>query len=127
MSDTRISTFSAFWPFYLGEHSLPITRTMHFVGSWVALLNVVAAVITLQPGYLLGAIVSGYAFAWVSHFFMEKNRPATFKYPLWSFIADWKMWGFIMTGRITAELDRLGIRPKTASVVGPALEPRGER
>jgi hypothetical protein len=127
MSDERISTFGEFWPFYLGEHSLPVTRTMHFVGSWVALLSVIAAAVMLQPAYLVTALISGYAFAWISHFFMEKNRPATFTYPLWSFIADWKMWALILTGRINGELDRLGIRPKTASVVGPALEPRGER
>jgi hypothetical protein len=113
MSSARLQSFEAFWPFYLGEHSLPATRWFHFVGSWVALINVLTAVLTLTPWYLLGALLSGYAFAWVSHFFIEKNRPATFTYPLWSFAADWKMWAMMLTGRLPAELARFGITPKT--------------
>lgn len=112
MSAGRIETFEAFWPFYLGEHSLPATRWFHFVGSSVALLNVALAVLTLSPWYVLGAVVSGYAFAWVSHFFIEKNRPATFTYPLWSLAADWKMWALMVTGRLSSELERHRISPK---------------
>lgn len=112
MSQPRFESFEAFWPFYLGEHSLPATRWFHFVGSCVALLNLATAVLTLTPWYLLSATVSGYAFAWVSHFFIEKNRPATFTYPLWSFLGDWKMWALMATGRLDAELSRLGIAPK---------------
>jgi hypothetical protein len=112
MGDKGIGTFSEFWPFYLGEHSLPATRTMHVVGSWIALGNLLAAAVMLRPWYLLGAVLSGYAFAWVSHLFVEKNRPATFTYPLWSVAADWKMWAFILTGRIDAELQKHGVQPK---------------
>jgi hypothetical protein len=115
MSGERLQTFEAFWPFYLGEHSLPATRWIHFVGSWVALINVVLAVVTLTPWYALSALVSGYAFAWVSHFFIEKNRPATFTYPLWSLAADWKMWAFMLTGRLNGELARFGIVPRTGT------------
>ncbi len=82
---------------------------MHFVGSSLSLVNITFAVITLTPWYLLSALLAGYGFAWVSHFFIEKNKPASFKYPLWSFLADWKMWAFIVTGRIDAELGRLRI------------------
>jgi hypothetical protein len=82
---------------------------MHFVGSSISLVNLTFGVITLTPWYLLSALLAGYGFAWVSHFFIEKNKPASFKYPLWSFIADWKMWAFIVTGRIDAELGRLRI------------------
>jgi hypothetical protein len=117
MSDMRIATFKEFWPFYLGEHSLPSTRVMHFVGSWIALFNVVGFGLTLRPWYLLAALLSGYAFAWVSHFFIEKNRPATFTYPLWSFAADWKMWAFMLAGKLPAELERHGIRPKSGTPV----------
>jgi len=81
----------------------------------VALLNLAIAVLTLTPAYALGALISGYAFAWVSHFFIEKNRPATFTYPLWSLIGDWKMWAFMLTGRLDAELKRLNITPKSVS------------
>lgn len=115
MSRPRLQSFETFWPFYLGEHSLPATRWFHFVGSWVALLNLVTAVVTLTPAYVLGALLSGYAFAWVSHFFIEKNRPATFTYPLWSFVGDWKMWAMMLTGRLDAELKRLNITPKSTA------------
>jgi len=115
VSGPRLQSFEAFWPFYLGEHSLPATRWVHFVGSWVALLNLLTAIVTLTPAYALGALISGYAFAWVSHFFIEKNRPATFTYPLWSFIGDWKMWAFMLTGRLDAEFKRLNITPKSTS------------
>ncbi|MEW5739842.1 MAG: DUF962 domain-containing protein [Myxococcota bacterium] len=112
MNDKRYQTFTDFWPFYLGEHSLPATRWMHFAGTTVALFNLLAAIATLRPWYVLTALVSGYAFAWVSHFFIEKNKPATFTYPLWSFAADWKMWAFMWTGKLGAELERHGIRPR---------------
>ena len=106
---SRIQTFSEFWPFYLGEHSKPATRTMHFIGSCGVLLNVAVSVALMQPWYLLGAPLIGYGFAWVSHFFIEKNRPATFTYPLWSLIADWKMWALMLTGRLEREL--AAVRP----------------
>jgi hypothetical protein len=102
----RIETFTEFWPFYLGEHAKPATRTMHFIGSCGVLLNLAAAVVLMQPWYALSAVFCGYGFAWVSHFFIEKNRPATFTYPLWSLIADWKMWGLMLTGRLGPELQR---------------------
>lgn len=114
-----ITTYDAFWPFYLGEHSLPSTRWMHFVGTTVALGLLVAAVVQAQPLWVLGALVSGYAFAWVSHFFIEKNRPATFTYPLWSFVSDWRMWALMLTGRLGAELARYGITPKNAAAPAP--------
>lgn len=119
-----ITTFAAFWPFYLGEHSLPSTRWMHFVGTTVALGLLVTAAVTAQPLLVLGALVSGYAFAWVSHFFIEKNRPATFTYPLWSFVSDWKMWALMLTGRLGAELARHGITPKNAAAPAPTPQAR---
>ena len=116
----RYSSFTEFWPFYLGEHSLPATRALHFAGSWGVLLIVAGAAVARQPLYLLGAPVCGYSFAWVSHFFIEKNRPATFTYPVWSFIGDWKMWALMLTGRMGGELARLNI---TAKLTGPAPQP----
>ena len=122
MSDAkpRITTFEAFWPFYLGEHSLPTTRWFHFVGTTIALLNLISAVVFLAPTYVVSALLSGYFFAWVSHFFIEKNRPATFTYPLWSFIADWKMWAMMATGRLNAELARHPITPKNTAALSEA-------
>lgn len=115
MTTKTITSFEAFWPFYLGEHSLPVTRWMHFVGTSIALLNLVYAIAFFAPTYILSALLSGYFFAWVSHFFIEKNRPATFTYPLWSFIADWKMWAFMATGKLGAELEKHKIVAKTQS------------
>jgi hypothetical protein len=110
-----ITTFEAFWPFYLGEHSLPATRWMHFVGTTIAFVNLVTAVVYLSPLYILSALFSGYLFAWVSHFFIEKNRPATFTYPAWSFVSDWRMWALMATGRLGAELKKYQIEPKTTA------------
>jgi hypothetical protein len=111
----KYTSFETFWPFYLGEHSLPITRWFHFVGTTLALINLICAVVFLAPSYILSALLSGYFFAWVSHFFLEKNRPATFTYPVWSFIADWKMWAMMATGKLGAELQKLQITPKSTS------------
>lgn len=113
-SPARLKTFREFWPFYLGEHSLPLTRGLHFVGTTIALLMILNAIVTLTWQPLIGALLSGYFWAWISHFFVEKNRPATFTYPLWSFIADWKMWSFMLVRKLGPELDKHGIRPKTA-------------
>lgn len=101
------TTFEAFWPFYLGEHSKPLTRWLHFVGTSIAFVNLILAVVHLSPLYLVSALFFGYLFAWVSHFWVEKNRPATFTYPLWSFIADWRMWALMAVGRLEPELRRL--------------------
>lgn len=106
MAKDRIPTFEAFWPYYLGEHKNPLCRTLHFIGTTLALSLLVTALVTGQLGLIFGALVSGYAFAWVGHFFIEKNRPATFTYPLWSFAADWKMWAYTLTGRLGGELSR---------------------
>jgi hypothetical protein len=112
MSATRHHSFSSFWPYYLQEHSRPATRWVHFLGSTLGLGILINAVATGAWATAPLALVSGYAFAWFSHFFIEKNRPATFTYPLWSFAGDWKMWAFMLSGRLTPELERLGITPK---------------
>lgn len=94
------ATFRDFYPFYLGEHSNRICRRLHFTGSCISLGLIAAAVVTLNPWWLLGALVSGYAFAWAGHFFFEHNRPATFRHPFYSFLGDWVMFRDMLTGRI---------------------------
>ncbi|KAA2283674.1 DUF962 domain-containing protein [Arenimonas fontis] len=96
----RFASFSEFYPFYLGEHRHRICRRLHFVGSCVALGFLAATAVTRDPWWLLAALVSGYAFAWIGHFFFEKNRPATFRHPFYSFLGDWVMFRDMLLGRI---------------------------
>jgi hypothetical protein len=100
MSDGRYQSFAEFYPFYLSEHSRRDTRRIHFVGSALALLCLLWALLSGEARWFLAAVICGYAFAWVGHFFFEKNRPATFKYPLYSLMGDWKMFWQILTGKI---------------------------
>lgn len=90
--EDNITTYAEFWPLYLREHAHPLNRRLHFLGTTIAFVLIIAAAITADARYLLAALLSGYGFAWAGHFFIEKNRPATFSYPLWSFVSDWRMW-----------------------------------
>jgi len=100
MAPARFTSFAEFWPFYLGEHSRPLTRALHFAGTSAALALAVAAAVRGEPRLLAVALVVAYGLAWVAHFFVEHNRPATFRFPLCSFAADWKMWALMLTGRL---------------------------
>lgn len=94
------SSFAQFYPFYLSEHSNLTCRRLHFVGSTLVLLTLAWILATGSWVMLWLLPVLGYGFAWVGHFFFEKNRPATFTYPLYSFIGDWVMYKDILTGKI---------------------------
>jgi hypothetical protein len=111
----RIQSFREFWPFYLGEHAKRGTRALHLVGSTMGLVIAALAIARRAPRLVILALAAGYAFAWVAHAVIEHNRPATFRYPLWSFLADWKMWGCAVTGRLGRELERAGVTPRSAS------------
>jgi hypothetical protein len=102
-------TFSEFWPYYLREHSKPVTRALHLAGTTLSLLIAACAVGLRRPLLMVPALLFGYALAWVGHFFVEHNQPATFKHPLWSFRGDFKMLGYAITGRLAAELQRAGV------------------
>jgi|SRR5450830_1171652 len=93
--------FREFYPFYLSEHSNRTSRRLHFMGSTIAVLLSVVAVATEHWWLLVLALVQAYAFAWTGHFFYERNRPATFKHPINSFMGDWRMWWDILTGKIS--------------------------
>lgn len=100
MGEERFSTFADFYPFYLSEHTNRVSRRLHFTGTSIALVLLIVAAVT-QIGWLVAlALVQGYAFAWVGHFFFEHNKPATFKYPLFSLMGDWRLWWEIITGKI---------------------------
>tara|TARA_B100000767_G_C19750479_1_gene530574 strand:+ start:256 stop:561 length:306 start_codon:yes stop_codon:yes gene_type:complete len=95
----RFSSFKEFYPYYLEEHKLPRTKLFHFIGTLAAILFIAGLAYTQNPFYILGALLSGYGAAWISHFFVEKNKPATFKYPLYSFLGDYRMFFEILMGR----------------------------
>jgi hypothetical protein len=109
MAQRQYRTFSEFWPFYLREHSRPRTRAFHYVGSALALSCLAAALLLLDARLVLAALVAGYFFAWLSHALIERNRPATFTYPLWSLLADFRMFFLFVSGRLGPELRRAGI------------------
>jgi len=92
--------FSDFYPYYLSEHQNRTCRRLHFIGSLVVIGLLLRAWISLNPWYVLGALLAGYGFAWIGHFVFEKNRPATFKYPFYSFAGDWVMFKDILVGKI---------------------------
>ncbi|KAI9221061.1 hypothetical protein BC828DRAFT_405272 [Blastocladiella britannica] len=95
----QIATYADFYKFYLGEHSNRTNRRLHILGTTNAAALGVTAVAIGKPSLVGLAMIQGYAFAWVGHFFYEKNKPATFKYPLWSFVSDWRMWYETITGK----------------------------
>ena len=97
---TEYRTFGDFYPYYLSEHSNCTCRRLHFVGTTLGLFFLLHFIATLEPVWILAGLACGYAFAWVGHFYFEKNRPATFTYPRYSFIGDWVMWKDILTGKI---------------------------
>jgi hypothetical protein len=105
----RFKSFGEFWPFYLGEHAQSLTRNLHFVGTATGVTILALALASAHYWLLPVALVASYGFAWLSHFVIEKNRPATFTYPLWSFLGDWKMLFLAVTGRLPRELERLGV------------------
>jgi hypothetical protein len=107
VSDKPIQSFEEFWPYYVGEHRAPLNRALHYAGTTMALGTVVAAAVTRKPWLLLAAPVLGYGPAWVGHFIIEGNRPATFKHPLWSLRADFKMLGLALQGKMADEVTRL--------------------
>ncbi len=99
-ASARYNSFNAFYQFYLGEHRNPICRVLHFVGTSLALVLLIYAVFT-STWWLIGvAVIQGYAWAWVGHFVFEKNKPASFKQPLYSFMGDWVMWFQLLTGKL---------------------------
>ncbi|MCO4763365.1 MAG: DUF962 domain-containing protein [Myxococcales bacterium] len=106
-TEKEFQTFEEFWPFYLGEHRDPLCRKLHFVGTSLALASLGAAAVTGNPLFALGAPIAGYGFAWYGHFIVERNRPATFTYPLWSLRGDFRMFKLTLQGKLDAEVTRL--------------------
>lgn len=107
----RLANYTEFWPHYLREHARPATRTYHYIGSIIAIGALVFALATQTWWALILVPVSGYFFAWMSHAFVERNKPATFTHPLWSLISDYRMLWCAITGTLSAELKKAGVTP----------------
>jgi hypothetical protein len=101
MSDEKsFRTFGDFYPFYLSEHANRTSRRLHFAGTTIAVALLIAALVAQTWWLAVLAPVQGYALAWVGHFFFEHNKPATFKYPRFSFMGDLRLWWEILTGKV---------------------------
>lgn len=106
----RFRTFREFWPYYLQEHALPLTRALHYMGTSLVIALIILAMMQSHLWPLAILPIAGYGFAWFAHFLVEHNRPATFRHPLWSLVADFRMFFRFMTGHIGNDLRLAGIR-----------------
>ncbi len=104
-----IQTYKDFWPYYLREHAQPATRGWHYVGTILAIAVLIFVIATGNWLFLPLVLVSGYFFAWLSHGLIEKNKPATFTYPLWSLVSDFRMLFHFLTGTMGRELEKAGV------------------
>ena len=104
---TNPTNYIEFWDFYVSEHSQPFTRVLHFIGTSLGISSLIFFMARGQWYFFPAFFVIGYAFAWFAHFVVEKNKPASFRFPLWSFISDFKMMWFMLTGRMGLEVERV--------------------
>jgi len=103
-TDKVYTTFWDFYPYYLTEHANPVNRAFHFVGTTLVIACFIAAIVLHNGWLFLGLPLAGYGFAWFGHFIIEKNRPATFKYPFYSLGSDFVMYFHIITGQINRKV-----------------------
>ncbi|GAB5389727.1 MAG: DUF962 domain-containing protein [Alphaproteobacteria bacterium] len=105
----KFNNYSEFWPYYLQEHSLPRTRNLHFAGTALALVLLLIMILSRKLALLPLVLVAGYGPAWIGHYFIEHNRPATFKHPLWSLVSDFRMFFCWISGKLGTELEKAGV------------------
>ena len=104
--ETNITSFQEFYPFYLSQHTNKICRLLHVIGTTVVLSLTLTSILYLNPALLILVPIAGYGFAWVGHFFFEKNKPATFKYPWWSLKSDFKMYFDILSNKLSLDASK---------------------
>src|SRR5262245_38896611 len=102
---TKYRSFVEFWAFYVLEHSKPGTRKLHFIGTTLLFICLAAILLTRSLWFLLFGIIAAYGCAWTGHFFIEKNRPAAFKYPFFSLLGDFKMYAMMLAGKMDREVE----------------------
>jgi len=100
MDNTKFNSFKEFYPFYLSEHSKKSTKILHMIGSILVIFILLYSINNQDWSKLYYLPITGYGFAWIGHFFFEKNKPSTFKYPIYSFIGDWVMLKDIIIGKV---------------------------
>lgn len=106
MAVKKYKNFEEFWPFYVCEHSKPLNRRLHFTGTLLALISLVAFAATRKKRFLAMAPVLGYGLSWIGHFLVEKNRPATFQHPGKSLRGDARMFTMMLQGKMQSELEK---------------------
>ncbi len=111
-------TYEEFWPRYLRQHRRTATQRVHALGTCLGLALLVIALLTLDWRFAVAALILGYGTAWLSHAFIERNRPETFSHPLWSLISDLRMTGLFLSGRLGRELERHGLADRSAAQAG---------
>jgi hypothetical protein len=119
MSELEFESFDDFWPYYLEEHGDSSNRILHAIGTTSAVAAVAGALLFRKKRLLAIAPFLGYGPAWIGHYIIEKNRPATFKHPLWSLMGDFKMNAMMWKGTLREELERLGISEEGEEVAEP--------
>src|SRR5882724_5792068 len=112
MRERRYNSFAEFWPLYVAEHSKPATRLLHLIGTTVGLGCLIFCMASGRWWLFPLSLIPGYGGAWIAHFLIEKNRPATFEYPIWSFIGDYKMIAMMLTGKIGKEVEQVRNHPR---------------
>jgi len=106
-TEVRYAKFGEFWPFYVSQHRDPRNRNMHFIGTTIGNVSIVLLVLTQSLVFIPVGLIASYGFAWAGHFFFEKNKPATFTYPVLSLFGDYKMYWLMWQGKMAAEIKKL--------------------